>query len=248
VIGTDENGKQMVEAFREDNVLVDFVEFQGEKTNLSTVLSFQGERTIFQFHAPRKYVLPENFDAKWLYLTSMNEGFEDTFPSLIKLVKERGLKVFYNPGTFQLRAGLDVNLEMFKVLELLVLNKEEAQRLVGDGDMSKLLHELKELGPAKVVITDGRKGACAINENGEGYFLNEFPGDRIESTGAGDSFGCGLISGLYLGRSLVESMKLGAVEASSVVSEVGAQAGLLTLDECDKRLASLENFEVQRIF
>lgn len=248
ILGTDDSGQMIAKDFRKEHVLLDLVEFQGSQTNLSTVLSFQGERTIFQYHAERDYVLPGEISAQWIYLTSMNEGFQKSFPELVKLVEKNFVKLFYNPGTFQLKAGLQDSLEILKCSELVIVNLEEARRWLGEKPVEDLLREFKKLGPKKVVITDGRKGAFGLDETGSGYYLPEFSGDRLEATGAGDSFGCGLISGLYLGRSFVDSMKLGAVEAASVVSKVGAQAGLLTLSECDAKLKLAPDFEAKQIF
>jgi len=117
--------------------------------------------------------------------------------------------------------------------KLLVVNKEEAESLVLKGtiavgaNIKDLLMILSKLGPAIVVITDGRNGAFAYDGK-EFLKMGIFPGERVEMTGAGDSFSAGVLSALVYGKDIKEALRWGAVNSASVIQKVGAIDGLLT--------------------
>jgi sugar/nucleoside kinase (ribokinase family) len=96
------------------------------------------------------------------------------------------------------------------------------------------------------VITDGREGSYSFD--GTNFWkLSEFPGDRVEATGAGDSFATAVCAALFHGESIEEAMVWGSINSASVVHEIGPQAGLLTLDELKKRRVANPNFKAEKI-
>ena len=59
-VGSDPSGKQIVDKFKQEGVSTRYVVVnEGMESNLSTVLNFKGERTIFVYHQVWKYRLPE---------------------------------------------------------------------------------------------------------------------------------------------------------------------------------------------
>jgi len=78
-------------------------------------------------------------------------------------VKKTGTKVAFNPGTHQLKQGLEKLKPLLEVTSILFVNKEEARRLVGElPTIKELLTALCKVGPDVTVITDGgRRSAVA---------------------------------------------------------------------------------------
>ena len=106
VVAHDTGGREIVHKMEKENVSTRFiVKNDKHPTNASTVLSFQGERTIFVYHEHRKYQLPDFVHSNWVYLTSMGLGFETIYKDLSRYVDRNKVKLGFNPGTFQLRAG-----------------------------------------------------------------------------------------------------------------------------------------------
>ncbi len=244
VVAHDTGGREIVHKMEKEKVSTRYIEKNDKHpTNASTVLSFQGERTIFVYHEHRKYKLPNFVAASWVYLTSMGAGFEAIYPDLAKYIDKYKVKLGFNPGTFQLRAGVKANDLILKRTELLSLNVEEAQDWVGpnDRDPEELCKKLVALGPKSVILTDGRKGAYSYSEQGF-YYLGEYPGPRIEATGAGDAFTTGYISALFYGQSHKEALRWGPMNAGSVVQKIGPQEGLLTHKEMLAQLKKLKTF------
>ena len=244
VVAHDTGGREIVHKMQKEGVSVRYIEKNDKHpTNASTVLSHQGERTIFVYHEHRKYKLPNFVHSKWVYLTSMGVGFEKIYKDLAKYLDRYKVKLGFNPGTFQLRAGPKANAELLERTDLLSVNVEEAQSWVGDSDRDpeELCKKLMKLGVKAVALTDGRKGAYSMSAEGF-YYLPEYPGPRIEATGAGDSFTTAYIAALILGNSHKEALRWGPMNAGSVVMQVGPQAGLLTKHEIETKLNKMKTF------
>ncbi len=242
-IGSDLAGKQILETFKEERVNTRYVvENYGMESNLSTVLSFQGERTIFVYHQKWEYKLPDLEFTKWVYFTSMGSSFtqSNVLNELTSFLERTGSKLLYSPGTYQIKFGVKKNPRLLNLSEVFIVNKEEAKRILGHEDeenisVKKLLKALADLGPRLIVITDATKGSFGFD--GVSYYhLEVFPAKLVEMTGAGDAYATGLMSGLFYGKDLKEAMRWGAANGASVVEEIGPQAGLLTYSKMQERL------------
>lgn len=249
VLAHDVGGREIIHKMKKEGVAQDYIVIDDKHgTNASTVLSFKGERTIFVYHEHRKYKLPKFAPSKWVYLTSMGDGFEKIYKDLAKYIDAYKVKLGFNPGTFQLRAGVKANKLILERTELLSLNVEEAQGWVGENnrDPLTLCQKLRALGPKAVALTDGRQGAYSYSDEGF-FYIPEYPGDRIEATGAGDSFTTAYISALIYDKPHSEALSWGPVNAGSVVMKIGPIEGLLTRAELEKRLKKLKNFKSKKI-
>ena len=70
VLGSDKDSQDNRAVLEEEGVLGDLIVMEnGGKSNFSAVLNYSAERTIFVYHEPKEYDLPE-FSADWIYLTS----------------------------------------------------------------------------------------------------------------------------------------------------------------------------------
>ncbi len=244
VFAHDAGGREILHKLTKEKVAHDYIVVdENHPTNASTVISYQGERTILVYHEHRRYKLPKFAPAKWVYLTSMANGFEKIHHDLAHYLDKTKAQLAYNPGTFQLRKGLKVNKIILERTAVLSLNKEEAQSWVGDShDPEELCRRLTKLGPKAVVLTDGRKGAYSYSSEGY-YYIPEFPGPRFEATGAGDAFTTAYVAALAYGKPHKEALQWGPVNAGSVVMKVGPQAGLLTRAHIESKLHKMKKWQ-----
>lgn len=244
VLGHDSGGREIIHKMGKEGVHKDYLVVDSKQlTNVSTALSFEGERTIFVYHEHRHYKMPKFAPSKWVYLTSLGVGFEKIYHDLAKYIDKYEADLGFNPGTFQLRKGVKANTSMLKRTTLLSLNKEEAEMWVGKHhDIEELCKRLAKLGPKAIALTDGRKGAYSYSKEGF-YYIPEFPGPKIEATGAGDSFTTAYIGALFYGLSHAEALRWGPVNAGSVVMKVGPIEGLLTRREIEHRLQKIKHYQ-----
>ena len=247
VLANDSGGREILHKMEKEKVSTRYIEKNDEHgTNASAVISFEGERTILVYHEHRDYRLPNFLPAHWLYLTSMGKGFEKIYNSLVKYIDRYGAKLAFNPGTYQLLGGLKTNRIILKHTDLLCLNLEEAEGWVGKAEnVETLCRRLSELGPKAIVVTDGVKGAYSYSAEGF-YFIEKFPGKRLEATGAGDAFATAYVAALCYGLPHTEALRWGPVNAASVVGQIGPQAGLLTKKELENRLSKKKTYQAIR--
>jgi len=229
IVGNDKTGEQILETVKREKVSTEYVHIdRKQESNYSVVLNYKAERTILVYHIDRKYKLPKLKPTKWIYLTSMGKNHQDLHDALMSHVKRTGAKLGFNPGTHQLKQGLEKLRPILGVTTVLFVNKEEAQRLVGEiADIKELLVAVRRVGPQVVVITDGEKGSYA--HDGLSFWkcaITDTP--VVERTGAGDSFATAFLAALNIGKSIPDAMRWGTLNQASVIMKVGPQAGLLT--------------------
>ncbi len=240
--GQDEVGNKNLEALRENNVSTDYV-FSHENmlSNYHYVLWFDAERTILVKHEAYPYQMPQDFTAEWIYLSSMG-GSSAAFHIEIEkyLDAHPEVKLAFQPGTFQITLGAERLKKIYQRSEIFFCNREEAERILGAQyeDNKALLATISKLGPKKVVITDGPKGAYAY-DGSKFWNMPIYPdiAPPYERTGAGDAYASTIVSALALGKSFEEALMWGPINAMSVVQKIGAREGLLHRDELEAYLA-----------
>lgn len=252
-LGQDSVGDMVVDRLQQEGVDPTYIIQQPATTsNYSTVINYSGERTIFVYHAPRSYEFPVQLPVTpWIYLTSMGESFRPFYNHMTDwLQKNTGVKLAFNPGSWQLRADYKDIEETMHLTYLVSVNREEAEKLTNFGESEgkdrDLLIALNKLGPKVCLITDGGSGAFAYDSvNGKFLKVGIMPIDAYERTGAGDAFGSGCLSALIHGKSLEEALLWGTCNSSSVISYTGSQRGLLKESEMEVWLDRAKNSGVK---
>ncbi|MDP3964832.1 MAG: carbohydrate kinase family protein, partial [bacterium] len=141
------------------------------------------------------------------------------------------IKLAWNPGSTQIKAGRGKLSRLLSKTEILILNRDEAIELAGtsakNSNPRSLVKTLRSWGPKVVVITNGKKGVYAYAGE-KVVFHQALVGKQTDTTGAGDAFGSTFVAGYIRSRGeLALPLREAAVNSSSVVRQVGAQAGLL---------------------
>ena len=248
--GDDANGHKIVEELKKEGIDTQYVHLnKGVDTNFHVVLVFKGERTILIKHNKFSYNLPATLDTKWIYFSSMGAGTEKFHQDFAKfLQKNPNIKVSMNPGTFQMRMGAKKLAGIYKRTELLFLNREEAALVTQQKtrDIKKLMAGMHKLGPPIAVITDGREGSYA-SDGQKIWFIPEFPGPRIEATGAGDAYGTGFTAAISYGKSIEEAMVWGTINGGNVVLHVGPHKGLQTKKQMENYYKKFPKFRPKEI-
>ena len=130
-------------------------------------------------------------------------------------------------------------LALLKRLDGLVLNDSEAELLTGEKNPVRAGRAVLELGPKFVVIKKGEHGALLVHPEGL-VNLPAFPcGDVVDPTGAGDTFGGGMMGHLAATGD-------GSLEGLKRAMAVGTVAASFTLETFSlERLTTLSREELQ---
>ena len=200
-----------------------------------TILTYKGiNDELRQDEVPYK-----KLKTKWFYFSAMMGQSFHTLERLAEFARTNKIKIAFNPSMYLAEKGSRNLKNILDRTELLVLNKEEACLLVGQGLVEDLLLKLRGIGPRVVVITDGKHDLHVIDET---YIYTAKPplAKIVDSTGAGDAFAASFLSGLLRKNNIEFAIKIGMVNAMSVISHYGAKNILLTYRKATKEIKRLK--------
>jgi sugar/nucleoside kinase (ribokinase family) len=232
--------------------------FDGDRT----VLAYAGANRFF---SAKDLPIKELEKADWIFLNHLAEEKSDIPEMLLSVLKKNpGIRLAWNPGSEQLTQGAGKWKRLLARTEILFVNKEEASLFTRTpyvlagikredprfhvhtagkflppyaDDVSEIMKEFFKYGVKYAVITDGRNGAQTSNGK-RIYFCPVVSTKRVDTLGAGDSFASGFTSAMISGKDLKTALIYGTLNANSVVNHFGAQKGLLTMSEMNKRFKS----------
>jgi sugar/nucleoside kinase (ribokinase family) len=108
------------------------------------------------------------------------------------------------------------------LIDILFANEAEIQSLAEIHDFEAAVAAVAPRVPL-LVVTRSEKGAIALR-GGERFAVAAEPVAHIvDTTGAGDLFAAGFLAGQTQGRSIADSLAMGAVAAAEVISHYGAR-------------------------
>lgn len=107
-------------------------------------------------------------------------------------------------------------------IDILFCNEDEIKALFNADDPETAFEKCQDLCEI-VVVTRGAKGAVAICGKTR-YEIPAEPINRvIDTTGAGDLFAAGFLTGLAQDRPISECLQMGALAAAEIISHYGAR-------------------------
>lgn len=260
VVGNDEIGTGILKKIDEhgiEDALI--VHNENEKSGLSVALhAGERERTILGYRGSNNMLVSKNIPGNlheltnWVYLTHLSGKSDTCLGSIASAVAHEGTYLMWNPGSTQLKKGYSGMKELLKHTTILNLNKQEAELLAGVNvprntqldidqidDVIVLFEEISKMGPQIIIITDGRRGA-AVWENGKMVTSkNHDIAETVDTTGAGDAFGSGFLSGYIETGDVQKALAWGIIQGGAVITEFGAQNGLLSRNQMQEELQKM---------
>lgn len=244
-IGDDEFAQKIVNSLKKEGVDETFLhQIKSQESSISVAINYKGDRTLLTEHAKRKHNFAfDSAKTNWIYLTSLGQEWVHAYERLLSYIERKKPFLAFNPGTMQLDEKYSLIEKIIKITDILFVNKEEAETLVrsyADSQVPKeiehLLEATQSLGAKIVVITDGENGSYAIDQQKNHYHQTNFKTTIVERTGAGDGYATGFLAGTIHNLSVQQAMRWGAANAASVITRVGAEAGLLLLKEMEAKV------------
>lgn len=251
--GNDERGQRIVANLKSRGVNTKLIKKINRETSSFSfiVIGDNNEHVAFSNRAANANLTITPTDVKklkktkWLYVTSFSGSWKTDFDRIFDLANK--IKIAWNPGIVQLSAGYKVIKKYLLKTEILIVNKDEAVKLVSShpkyahqnidflSKSKNLLTIISSWGPRIVIITNGTKGADAFD--GQKYYKQATTKSkkRADTTGLGDAFGSAFVASFkILHGNVKKSLHIAACNSASVLSKPGAQNGVLTKSEFDK--------------
>jgi sugar/nucleoside kinase (ribokinase family) len=231
-IGSDSPGRDVLADLKLFNVNPRFMNIVKGETGYSTLLTMNnGERTVLVYRGVSAKFTPKDINwnalkkTKWVYLTSLG-GNMALSKRIIKEAHKAGAKIMWNPGSRELKSGMKNMKSLLPMIDVLNMNKEEAQMLTKQKSIKEITSMLHAEGTWRL-ITDGTKGSYAYKD-GVLVHAGTTKAKALSRTGAGDAFGSGFLSGLMQTSDPEYALRLGTLNAESVIQLHGAKNGILS--------------------
>ena len=177
-------------------------------------------------HSPIMHILEEKGDeiignADSIILQA--DLHKDIVKRVFKLAEKYNKKMYALVSNMQLATDRRDFVQQF---DCFICNQQEAGQLFIEDYEDKTPEELMPLIKEKVqranipsmVVTMGGQGAVYVDHDGNTGFCPAKKVQVKDTTGAGDSFCAGVVSGLTYGKTLAEAVEIGTALAASVIT------------------------------
>ncbi|MDR0801367.1 PfkB family carbohydrate kinase [Fluviicola sp.] len=199
-------------------------------------------------------VIPESYQgAEYLMLGNLSPQVQRR---VIERLEKRPKLIAMDTMNFWMDVALDDLKQTLKLVDVLIINDEEARQLSGEYSLVRASRVIRNMGPKTLIIKKGEHGALLFQEE-KVFFAPALPlEDVFDPTGAGDTFAGGFIGHIASTDDVsFDNMKraiiVGSALASFCVEKFGTQRLLeITKEEIDARIerfVSLTNFEMSTV-
>lgn len=242
----------------EQKLLEESVEMQVTKhdfaTGISVILRVSAERTILTAHSSSyDYLNSDLPESGWVHICPLPEDQANFYIKFTQHVVKTAQRYSCNPSMDIIESRNHDFMVFLRSCSVIFLNLEEALRLTRLPKLTKpseVIKSIHRLGVKVVCVTDGERGAY-VGSGGSVMHANALSDklSRVDATGAGDAFASGFLTA-YLNDSIEASAQIstalrwGIANSASVVSQIGAQAGLLKMSELEQKAISVKLKEV----
>lgn len=236
LVGNDGMGSFLTKELKENGVGIEGLKTSKEACTSSSVvlINESGERSFL--HTVGTNGLFSEKDIEWNIIEDSDVLFVAgalLMPTFDGIQTAKVLKKAQDKGVFTiLDTAWDSTGQWMKKIEpclpyldLFIPSIEEAEMLSGLSDEKDMANMFMEKGTKQVVIKLGKKG-CYIQTKEQELYVPAYEVDAVDTTGAGDSFVAGFITGLVNKWDLLKSGKFANAVGAKCVMEVGSSSGI----------------------
>ncbi len=244
-VGMDSFGSTLLEEIRRDGVDVSRVKIalDGATGFTIIIINKKGQVIMYGFKGVSDKLMSNELDAKYigsanhLHITGLRLK---TAVSAAKIAKKNGVPVSFDPGRLMSALGLQRLQPLLKLCDVLLLNSSEANNLTNASDHHEAAKILNKIVPT-VIIKMGEKGVYTKSGDLE-FTLKAHKINVVDTTGAGDAFSAGFITGLLEGKSLKEAVTFANAVAALKITKIGARS-LPTRKEVEQFIKHLDKYQ-----
>ena len=155
--------------------------------------------------------------------------------SVIEQMKVRPKLIVMDTMNFWIDSALEDLLEVFKKVDVLLVNDAEARQLSNEVSLVKAAQKILTMGPRFLIIKKGEHGALLFHDD-HVFFAPALPLEEVfDPTGAGDTFAGGFIGYLAKTKDIsFENMKTAIIVGSAMASFCVEKFGPERLKEISK--------------
>ena len=197
-------------------------------------LTTSGERMIYGLPGAAVIEQPAELNLDHIHRASalhIATAYKDVARVAIQAARENDALVSYTPADVWWPHNPEVVLEIARDVDVLIVNRVEAAALTGLDAPLEAAAWLMHQGCGVVVLTLGADGVL-LGDRGQTLSIPACPVvGMVDTTGAGDAFTAGMVTGMVMQMALSQAAQLGVAVAALKLRASGAQTGLPTLEQ-----------------
>ncbi len=231
-VGNDELGEFCLADMRKMGVTIEVPPAEGRTGTCVVLITEDAQRTMLTCLGVSATLGPEDIDeaelrqAKYLYVEGYLFTAEKPHAAALKaieLAKKQGVLVAFTVSDpFLIQHHRD---EFWGLIEgpvdLLFCNLQEGRSLTDLQDPIEIAHEIHKHA-RNVALTLGPNGSILMHE-GEAISIEALTVKAVDTTGAGDMYAAGLLSGITQDLSWKQAGHLASHAAARIVTQLGAR-------------------------
>jgi len=234
-IGNNPFKKIILDYLKLHHVSISLIDKEADYYNLSAILlTKKGERTIIHYSTPHQDLFSSGnpllglTKTKIVYLGNLPDVSLTQRIKFLKFLGKYKITRVLNLGVVDCRRPKKQLEEIFGEVDILIVNGYEFSEIVKAQHKDINFHEdivswyIPQLFEKIVVVTEGEKGSFAYYRGKIFYQRALKPAQIEDTTGAGDAYTAGFISGFLKSNNIEMSMKKGAIYASHILAKIGA--------------------------
>ncbi len=235
VIGNNQFKPIIFKHLKDHDVSSEFCNYKDNYQKISSILlSPSGERTIINYETPHEHIFERTEDflhlkkAKMIYISNLPRVSLQERMHVLSYLHANSIPVMLNLGIADCRRPLHQILPLINKSGMLIVNAHEFSELVKHAyeridfnrDVRKYIHSSYD---SLLIVTDGERGSYCYDGN-QVYYMRAMPISKVlDTTGAGDAYTAGFISGYFKYKGdIVKAMETGAHYAVKIIEKVGA--------------------------
>ncbi|NGP45134.1 ribokinase [Bacillaceae bacterium SIJ1] len=233
-VGADAYGEEIVRNLQTEGVHTEYVEpVTHKKSGIAYIILAEGDNSIVVVKGANDEVTTDYVKASLPLLQECDlvmmqqEVPEETIIETSRLCTTIGVPLLLNPAPAR-----EIPHTVVEQAAYLTPNEHEASILFGGLPKSKVLEKYAN----KLFITEGASGV-RFNDGHEEIVVPTYSTNVVDTTGAGDTFNAAFGTAISEGKDIKESLRFANRAASISVTGFGAQGGMPTRAEVEKRLA-----------
>ena len=233
-LGTDWLGNHLLQNLDSENINTNFINLESSvSTNCAFRFYDRGliRQSVVSYKEPFGNIDLDKINFKgvdWLFCSSMLGNF-DLLDRIFRKATDAGVKIMFNPGLEEIK-NMKKTWGLLEDVEVLLVNREEAIKMLKEPALEEAVRKLTAFVPL-AIITDSEEGLIASDRKSIWRAGVYQPAQIIDRTGVGDAFASGFLFKYAQSGDIAKAVTHGSANAASVVSQLGAQAGILKLNE-----------------
>ena len=227
-----EDGKDLLQVCKENNVNTDFIRISPLRTGNAIIqVDEEGPNCIILFPGANRdqnkefidHVI-DNFSAGDVIVLQNEINLIDY---IIDRAYSKGMIIVLNPSPYDDKIK---NCDLSKV-DYFLMNEIEGEMITGESDPDEILsYMLTKYPNSKVVLTLGKMGSVYADKSKK-CKQGIYPVKAVDTTAAGDTFTGYFLRYVFIGESVEKALDMASLASSIAVSRKGASVSIPYNDE-----------------